>query len=83
MNRSKDYPRVDISPEQVRGLSFYAKHVPNDISLTLLAQAARIAELEEDCVRLGQGEAERYWEGRWRDETEQFKQMKLQIKHRR
>lgn len=29
---------------------------------------ARIKDLEEYCERLGQGGAERYWEGRWRDE---------------
>ncbi|BBT38808.1 hypothetical protein [Pseudomonas putida] len=28
---------------------------------------ARISELENHCKRLGQGDAERYWEGRWRD----------------
>lgn len=31
--------------------------------------AARIAELEAHCVRLGQGDAERYWEARYRDEA--------------
>ncbi|MFI5409095.1 hypothetical protein [Kaistia sp. UC242_56] len=29
----------------------------------------RIKELERHCVRLGQGGAERYWEGRYRDEA--------------
>lgn len=33
---------------------------------------ARIAELEAHCVRLGQGDAERYWEGRWRDADAQL-----------
>lgn len=33
---------------------------------------SRIAELEAHCVRLGQGGAERYWEGRWRDADAQI-----------
>lgn len=33
------------------------------------ATRARVAELEAHCIRLGQGDAERYWENRWRDEV--------------
>ena len=38
-----------------------------DAGAALAAKDARIAELEEHCKRLGAGDAERYWEGRWRD----------------
>lgn len=33
------------------------------------AAQARIAELDKHCDRLGRGGAERYWEGRYRDEA--------------
>jgi len=39
------------------------------------AAQARVAELEAHCVRLGQGDAERYWENRWRDEVAQAGQV--------
>ena len=36
----------------------------------------RIAELEAECVRLGQGMGERYWEARWRDADAELKALK-------
>jgi len=36
---------------------------------------AREAELEAHCDRLGQGGAERYWEGRWRDEAKRVAEL--------
>lgn len=45
---------------------------------TIEQQAARIKELEAHCVRLGQGGAERYWEGRWRDADAELAALKAQ-----
>lgn len=39
----------------------------------------RIAELEAHCVRLGQGEAERYWENRWREVDAELAALKAQL----
>jgi hypothetical protein len=45
----------------------YVNEIIRDAADALVAQQRRIAELEVHCQRLGQGSAERYWEGRWRD----------------
>ncbi|MDI2706925.1 hypothetical protein QJ517_24970 [Pseudomonas aeruginosa] len=42
------------------------------------AAQARVAELEAHCVRLGQGEAERYWENRWRDADARLQELEKQ-----
>lgn len=41
--------------------------------------ASRVEDLEAHCIRLGQGGAERYWEGRWHDEVENVKKLEGRV----
>lgn len=43
------------------------------------AAQARLAELEAHCIRLGQGDAERYWENRWREDSARLVELERKL----
>lgn len=62
-------PRDDLVDRLFVQWAAWPHRILTEAATRIESDAKRIAELEAHCLRLGQGGAERYWEGRYRDEA--------------
>jgi hypothetical protein len=73
---------ASCGPFKVEWYEGEATPVPPAVTQFALAERQRlldrIAELEAHAMRLGQGEAERYWENRWREADTELAALKAQ-----
>ena len=71
-----DYKQADMDGVMVETSRQAIHEVADALAARDARIAARIAELEAHCIRLGQGGAERYWEERWRDADAELTMMR-------